>query len=294
MQPALIIHGGAGVASPDLRAVRANGLQQAFEAGWKVLRQNGCALDAVISAVVVLEDDPAFNAGIGSCLTQDGTVEVDASLMDGTTLQVGAVGAVRSIQNPIRLAQAVMQDGRQAFLVGEGAQRFAREQNFPRVAPETLITARQRSQKVLLAQGEPKELQRPKEHGTVGAVAMDRAGQLAAATSTGGIMNKRVGRVGDSAIIGAGTYADNALGACSATGDGEAIIRVTVARSAVELLRDGKDPTQAAQTAVHILHRRTSGEAGLILLDALGRIGYAYNTPAMSVAYRHAEGLLIQ
>jgi beta-aspartyl-peptidase (threonine type) len=275
MQPALIIHGGASAPSPDLHAARANGLQQAFDAGWKVLGQNGSALDAVISAVVILEDDPAFNAGIGSCLTEDGTVEVDASLMDGTTFQIGAVGAVTSIQNPIRLAQAVMQDGRHAFLVGEGAQRFAREHGFPTVSQQTLITKHQHWRwQAGRVTGEP---------GTVGAVAMDRAGKLAAATSTGGIMHKRTGRVGDSAIIGAGTYADNALGACSATGDGEAILRSTLARNAVELLRDGKDPTRAAHTAVQLLQQRTGSEAGLILIDQLGRIGHAYNTPAMSL-----------
>ena len=276
MTPTLIIHGGAGAPSPDLHAARTNGLQQAFDAGWKVLGKNGSALDAVINAVVILENDPAFNAGIGSCLTQDGTVEVDASLMEGASFRVGAVGAVAHIQNPIRLAEAVMEDGRHAFLVGAGAEQFAREQGFPTVAADALITPRQRSRQALCVPGEP---------GTVGAVALDRVGHLAAATSTGGIMNKRVGRVGDSAIIGAGTYADNALGACSATGDGEAIIRATVARNAVELLRDGREPTQAAQTAVQILHQRTSGEGGLILIDALGRIGYAYNTPAMSMAF---------
>ena len=189
MTPSLILHGGAGAASPDSHNERERGLRRAFDAGWKVLGQNGSALDAVISAVVILEDDPAFNAGIGSCLTEDGTVEVDASLMDGTSFQVGAVGAVTSIQNPIRLAQAVMQEGRHAFLVGEGAQRFAREHGFPTVSPQTLITKHQhlRWQAGRVAA----------EPGTVGAVALDCAGHLAAATSTGGIMHKRTGRVGD-------------------------------------------------------------------------------------------------
>lgn len=277
MQPALIIHGGAGAPSPDLHNEREQGLQQAFDAGWKVLSQSGAALDAVINAVIVLEDDPAFNAGIGSCLTQDGTVEVDASLMEGASFRVGAVGAVTHTQNPIRLARAVMEDGQHVFVVGAGAARFAREQGFPKVSPQSLITTRQhiRWQAGGVA-GEP---------GTVGAVAMDGAGNLAAATSTGGIMHKRVGRVGDSAIIGAGTYADNALGACSATGDGEAILRSTLAKTAVELLPDGTDPTQAAQTSLQLLQQRTGGEAGLILIDRLGRIGYAYNTPAMSAAW---------
>jgi beta-aspartyl-peptidase (threonine type) len=250
-----------------------------------VLCKNGSALDAVINAVVVLEDDPAFNAGLGSCLTADGTVEVDASIMEGASFQAGAVGAVKRMQNPIRLAQAVMQEGRHVFLVGAGAEQFAGEHGFPTATDEELITPRQRLRwQVGQVSGSP---------GTVGAAALDRTGHLAAATSTGGMMNKRTGRVGDSAIIGAGTYADNALGACSATGEGEAIIRATVARNAVEFLRDGKDPTQAAQTAVQILRQRTGGEGGLILIDALGRIGYAYNTPAMSMAFLQGDTIRI-
>ena len=282
MPPALILHGGAGAASPDLHDERERGLRRAFAAGWKILQQNGAALDAVVSAVVVLEDDPAFNAGIGSCLSQDGTIELDASLMEGAFFRVGAVGAVKYVQNPIRLARAVMEDGRHAFLVGEGAEQFARDRGFPAVSQQALITPRQRLRwQAGRGAGEP---------GTVGAVALDRHGSLAAATSTGGMMNKRVGRVGDSAIIGAGAYADNGLGACSATGDGEAILRSTLAKTAVELLQDGKDPTLAAQTAVRLLHQRTAGEAGLILIDRLGRIGHAYNTPAMSVAFSQAGG----
>lgn len=276
MRAALIIHGGAGAAGPDLHDERERGLRLAFELGWRILLQDGRALDAVISAVATLEDDPVFNAGFGSCLTQDGTVELDASVMDGASLRVGAVGAVGAIRNPIRLARAVMEDGRHAFLVGPGAQRFACERGVPTVSAQSLITARQYQRwRAGRAAAEP---------GTVGAVARDSAGNLAAATSTGGLVHKRSGRVGDSAIIGAGTYADNDLGGCSATGDGEAILRSSLARAAVELLDDGKDPTWAAQTALRLLQQRTGGEAGLIIIDALGRIGYAYNTPTMSVA----------
>lgn len=276
MRAALIIHGGAGAVGPDLRHERERGLRLAFEIGWKVLLQDGRALDAVISAVARLEDDPVFNAGLGSCLTQDGTVELDASVMDGTSFRVGAVGAVGAIRNPVRLARTVMEDGRHAFLVGPGAYHFARERGVPTVSAQSLITARQYK---LWQTGRATA-----GSGTVGAVAMDSAGNLAAATSTGGLVHKRSGRVGDSAIIGAGTYADNDLGGCSATGDGEAILRSSLARAAVELLGDGKDPTRAAQTALRLLQKRTGGEAGLIIIDALGRIGYAYNTPAMSVA----------
>lgn len=285
MKPALILHGGAGSPTPDLASAREQGLRRAFAAAWTTLCQNGSAVDAVVRATVELENDPVFNAGIGSCLNQEGNVEVDASLMDGTTLRVGAVGAVRNLRNPILLARAVMEAGHHVFLVGDGAERFARMRGFPVATREELVTARQ-WQRWQAAQilGEP---------GTVGAVALDEAGHLSAATSTGGIFNKLPGRVGDSAVIGAGTYADDTLGAGSATGDGEAIIRTTLTRTAIELLRDGRDPTQAARFALELLRKRTNGEGGLILLDPLGRIGYAYNTPAMSVAFLAGDTLVV-
>jgi len=170
--------------------------------------------------------------------------------------------------------------------VGDGAARFARSRGLPVAAREELVTERQLQRwRAAQTRGEP---------GTVGAVALDRGGHLAAATSTGGIFNKQPGRVGDSAVIGAGTYADNTLGAGSATGDGEAIIRSTLTKTAVELLQDGRGPAQAAKIAVGLLGRRTQGEAGLILLDALGRVGYAYNTPAMSLAFLSGEALTVQ
>src|SRR5262249_8068822 len=286
MRPVLILHGGAGSPAPDLAGAREQGLRRALSAASTILRQNGSAVDAVVRATVELENDPVFNAGVGSCLNQEGNVEVDASLMDGATLRAGAVGAVRNLRNPILLARAVMEDGRHVFLVGDGAERFARMRGFPAATREELVTARQ-WQRWQAAQtlGEP---------GTVGAVALDSTGSLAAATSTGGIFNKQPGRVGDSAVIGAGTYADDTLGAGSATGDGEAIIRSTLTRTAIELLRDGRDPTQAARVAVNFLQKRTGGEGGVILIDALGRVGYAYNTPAMSVAFLAGDTLVVR
>jgi beta-aspartyl-peptidase (threonine type) len=236
--------------------------------------------------VVLLEDEPVFNAGIGSCLNQDGIVEMDASLMEGATFHCGAVGAVRTVQNPILLAKAIMEEGRHVFLVGEGAERFAQEKGFPTVSQEALITERQRQRW--------RRAQAPGEPGTVGAVAFDKGGHLAAATSTGGIFNKREGRVGDSAVIGAGTYADDTLGAASATGIGEAIIRTTLTRTAVELLRGGVDPTHAARRALEIFQKRTVSEAGIIVIDFLGRVGYAHNAPAMSVAFLREDALVIQ
>jgi beta-aspartyl-peptidase (threonine type) len=269
-----------------LAGAREQGLRRAFNAAWAILQQNGSALAAVIRATVELENDPVFNAGAGSCLNQEGNVEVDASLMEGSTFRVGAVGAVRNLRNPILLAKAVMETGGHVFLVGEGAERFARAQGFPSATREELVTERQlRLWQAAHPVGEP---------GTVGAVAIDTTGHLAAATSTGGIFNKLPGRVGDSAVIGAGTYADDTLGAGSATGDGEAIIRATLTRTAIELLRDGRDPTRAARSAVDLLYKITGGDGGVILLDPLGRLGYAYNTPAMSVAFLTGDTLVVR
>ena len=285
MSPSLLLHGGAGAQDPSQREERERGLRRAFDAAWAILQQNGSALDAVVSAVVELENNPVFNAGVGACLTEDGTVELDASLMEGTTFRVGAVGAVRTVRNPILLAKAVMESQRHVFFVSEGAERFAREHGLPFAQQEELITPLQLQRWQTSKHGPP---------GTVGVVARDRSGHLAAATSTGGMTNKLPGRIGDSAIIGAGTYADDALGAGSATGEGESIIRTTLTRTAVEWLRDSRDPMWAAKKTIDFLEKRTHSEAGLILIDALGRIGYAHNAPAMSVAFLSGGTLVIQ
>ena len=271
-----MIHGGAGSYAPELSAPRRRGLRCAAEKGWQFLLQGGSALEAVVAAVVEMEDDPVFNAGRGSCLNREGEIEMDASIMDGTTLAAGAVGAVRSVKNPILLAQAVLEEGKDILLAAEGAERFARAVGFPRIMREDLLVERQR-ERWQEACGEAQ--------GTVGAVALDQHGHLAAATSTGGVLNKHPGRIGDSAIIGAGTYADNTLGAASATGDGEAIMRVTLTRMAVEQLGDGRDPALVARSAMALLKERGRGQGGIILLDPFGRIGYAHNTPVMGLAY---------
>ena len=286
MSPSLILHGGAGSQDPNLREVRFQGLRRAFDAAWRILQQGESALGAVVRAVVELENDPAFNAGIGSCLTEDGDIEMDASVMEGTTFRAGAVGAVRTLRNPILLAKALLETERHVFLVGDGAERFARHQGFPVATRTELVTERQWQRwRAARATG---------ESGTVGAVALDTAGRLAAATSTGGILNKQAGRVGDSPVIGAGTYADDSLGAGSATGEGEAIIRTTLTRTAVEFLRGGKDPMQAAKMAIELLKKRTGDEGGLILLDPFGRVGYAYDTSAMSLAFVAGDTVVIR
>lgn len=271
--PALIVHGGAGADPADDRDELRAGMREAVRAGWRVLAQDGSALDAVEAAVRILEDHPGFNAGHGSALTSAGTVEMDASIMEGDRLACGAIASVNRVANPITLARRVMDDGTHVLLVAEGAHAFARQAGLPECDPTALVTQRQRGR--LAAHG----------RGTVGAVALDRHGTVAAATSTGGMVGKRPGRVGDSALIGCGTYADSTLGGVSCTGSGEAIIRVVLARRALDYLKEADDPHYAAKVAVDLLVEEGRGEGGLILVDWRGRVGYAQSTPLMPVAW---------
>ena len=274
---AIVVHGGAGRESLGERPARRAGVRRAAEAGWRILAAGGGALDAVVAAVALLEDDPIFNAGLGSVLTSDGEVEMDASLMAGDTLAAGAVGAVRGVRNPVRLARAVLEDAREVLLVGPAGRALAAARGLAVCEPDALVTeeARRRWQARQPGPGE-----------TVGAVARDARGHVAAATSTGGVAGKRSGRVGDSAVIGAGTYADDRLGAGSATGPGEAIIRLCLVRSALELVGGGLDPSFAAGHALDELRQRTGALAGLILVDAEGRIGARWTTESMATAWR--------
>ncbi len=276
--PVILVHGGAGKVVPDLVESRHTGIREAALAGWELLSQGGSAVQAVEQAIRVLEDDPAFNAGRGACLNRDGDVELDASIMDGRDLAAGAVGAVKRTANPVNLARAVMEAGRHILLVGEGALHFAAGVGIKACAPDALVTERQRARWAALREATAEGA------GTVGAVARDRMGHLAAATSTGGLPFKAPGRVGDSALIGCGTYADDRLGAASCTGDGEAIIRLVLARTALEFLRNGKEPMKAAKRAIRLLTARTGADGGIILLDRRGRIGFAKNTGQMACA----------
>jgi beta-aspartyl-peptidase (threonine type) len=276
--PVILVHGGAGKVVPDLVELRHTGIREAALAGWKILSHGGSAVQAVEQAIRVLEDDPAFNAGRGACLNRDGDVELDASIMDGRELAAGAVGAVKRMANPVTLARTVMEAGRHILLVGEGAQRFAAGVGIKACAPDALVTERQRARWAALRKAKAESA------GTVGAVARDRTGHLAAATSTGGLPFKAPGRVGDSALIGCGTYADDRLGAASCTGDGEAIIRLVLARTALEFLRNGREPMKAARRAIRLLTARTGADGGIILLDRRGRIGFAKNTAQMACA----------
>ena len=275
--PAIIVHGGAGADSSQAPEFR-QGVRAAVLAGWRVLAEGGTALDAVESAVRALEDDPRFNAGRGSVLTREGTIEMDASIMEGDRLQCGAVGAVTRVANPITLARRVLETRRHILLVGDGALAFARAAGIAECDAASLVTDRQRKRHTELAR-RPAAL-----GGTVGAVALDRSGTVAAATSTGGTAGKLPGRVGDSALIGCGTYADSSIGGVSCTGDGEAIIRVVLGHQALRYLKDADDPDYAAKVAVDLLVEEGRGQGGLILIDWRGRAGYASSTALMPVA----------
>jgi beta-aspartyl-peptidase (threonine type) len=281
MIPGIIVHGGAGLIGPERIPAAKAGCAEAVAAGLAVLRRGGSAIDAVVAAVRVLEDEPGFNAGVGSALTRDGTVEVDASIMDGADLRAGAIGAVPWLRRPIDVARDVMDDGEHVFLVGEGAWKFARALGHLPAAPEEMITERARAKLAAEMQS--------RSNGTVGACAIDARGHVAAGTSTGGMTGKRSGRVGDSPLIGCGTYADDQAGAASATGDGEIIIRLTTTRVAVDAMRRGRSAAEAARAAVEDCDRRLPSELGVICVDARGALASAKNTETMPVAHATLE-----
>ncbi len=281
-RPVLIVHGGAGRIPPESRKAREAGLRAALDAGWRVLTAGGPALEAVVAAIAVLEDDPHFNAGRGSSLTRDGRVEMDAGLMDGRTLEVGAVAAVSRVANPIRLAYKVLTDSPHILLVGGGAEAFADRVGLPLVEPKQLITQERlrRLAERLTAQA---------QGDTVGAVALDVHGHLAAGTSTGGVLAKWSGRVGDSPLVGCGFYAEDGLAACSTTGLGETIARALLAYRAVLNRAMGLSPEEAGRAALAFMEQRVGGEAGLILLTPEGRWAAVWSTRDMSYACRTPE-----
>jgi beta-aspartyl-peptidase (threonine type) len=298
---ALAIHGGVNGGDPkdapaeEVAAHRA-GLAAALEAGAAVLRRGGSAMDAVEAAVRLMEDDPAFNAGRGAVLTFDGRAELDAAIMDGATRRAGAVAGVTTTRNPISLARRVMERTRHVMLARDGADAFSREQGLEQVAPEWFVTdAARRDLEAVKARGQfdgrpAAPPVQPRHMGTVGAVARDSAGNIAAATSTGGLTAKRWGRIGDAPIIGAGTYADNRGCAVSATGSGEYFIRLGVAHEICARVRLGGDAIgAAAHTVVNGELKALGGEGGVILMGRSGPGDWAFTTPIMSRA-RIAEG----
>ena len=288
MPISLIVHGGAW-AIPDAEVdAHRDGCQRGLAAGWAVLTAGGSALDAAEAAVRVLEDTPIFDAGTGSVLNRDGVIEMDAAIMDGQTLRSGAVAAVQRIKNPITLARRVLESD-VVLLVAQGAERFAESVGLPFCEPASLIVEREQRRWQELRQQtgvrtQDAFMQHP--HDTVGAVAIDRNGNIAAATSTGGTANKLPGRVGDSPLIGAGLYADNLSAGCSSTGWGESIIKVLLAKTATDATHQTNDPMQAARYAIATLSNRVQGFGGCIILDSHGHPGFAFNTPRMAYAYQ--------
>ncbi|XP_075829568.1 isoaspartyl peptidase/L-asparaginase [Microtus pennsylvanicus] len=268
----VVVHGGgASNISADRKERVREGVARAATEGYKILKAGGSAVDAVEGAVTFLENDPEFNAGCGSVLNAKGDIEMDASIMDGRDLSAGAVSAVRCIANPTKLARLVMEKTPHCFLTGHGAEKFAADMGIPETPLEKLMT--ERSKKHLEKEKPERGAQKadcPKNSGTVGAVALDCKGNLAYATSTGGIVNKMVGRVGDSPCIGAGGYADNNIGAVSTTGHGESILKVNLARLALFHVEQGKTVDEAAELALNYMKSKLKGLGGLILVNKTG------------------------
>jgi beta-aspartyl-peptidase (threonine type) len=256
-----------------------------------VLAAGGSALDAVEEAIVVMEDDETFDAGRGSFLNADGQVELDAGFMNGAELQVGAVAGVQFIRNPICLARAVMEKSEHVLLIAQGAQRFAHKMGFPVCDLTDLAVPREfeRWQKLLHDRTYSARKSFAHAADTVGCVALDQAGHIAAGTSTGGTPNKMPGRVGDVPMVGCGFYADDELGGASCTGWGESIAKVILARLALQFLHESGDPLAAAQAALEVLRSKANGLGGVTLLSPDGRPGWHHNTPYMACAYRTAE-----
>lgn len=295
--PVIAIHGGAGTMptdslTPEKRQEFESALNAALGAGYKVLNDGGTALDAVTSAIIVMEDSPLFNAGRGAVFTHEGRNEMDASVMDGRTLEAGAVGGVRLVRNPILLARRVMENSDHVFLAGPGAIEFAIGQGLQMMPADYFYTERRWQQLVERKHATIASASTELRMGTVGAVALDRQGRLAAGTSTGGMTNKRWGRLGDSPVIGAGTYASNEAGcAVSATGHGEFFIRAAVAHDICARIEyGGMDIDTAADFVVMNKLVRMGGEGGVIAIDNHGRVSMPFNTNGMYRGWTDRDG----
>jgi len=321
--PTLLVHGGAWAIPQDAAAAHEAGVRNALEAGYKILSRGGSALDAVEVSVTIMEDDPMFDAGRGSFLTADGRVQLDALLMDGGRMKAGGVACVERLRNPIHAARLVLEKSPHVYIVGEGAERFAQAHGVTLIDNAELVLDRERERlaeaqarhKAGLADktfsgmwddkgpetaialetdsGDSEEGSSPpgSSHDTVGAVALDGRGNLAAATSTGGTLNKTPGRVGDSSLIGCGCYADNLSAAVSLTGWGEPIMKLVLGKWATDRVADGTAPELAAREAMSYLYNRLGGHGGIILLGPDGRFGLAHNTPAMAWGIATPSGL---
>ncbi|XP_037932193.1 isoaspartyl peptidase/L-asparaginase-like [Teleopsis dalmanni] len=292
--PVVLVHGGAGKVPEDSYVKHKNGVKLAARKGYEELIKTGSAFDAVHQAVVALEQNPLFNAGFGSALTYDGNVEMDASIMNGADLNAGCVSLIKNINSPVTLARKVMEKTRHKYLAGEGAMCFAIEQCFEMLPEGALVTpsALENLNKFKKKEAERKKLkencENPIAPGTVGAVAIDTCGNLAAATSTGGVNGKMSGRIGDSSLLGAGNYADNEVGAVSVTGLGETIMRYNVASKILALIQFQHLTAQEASEFVIVnMEKRLRHKAGVITIDRCGGLGIYFSTPEMAWAYHN-------
>lgn len=303
--PLLLIHGGAWAMPDEAIAAHEAGIADALAAGYNLLERGGSAMDAVEAAVAAMEDDEIFDAGRGSFLTRDGRVQLDALMMNGEDLRAGGVACVERLKNPIRAARLVLEHSPHIYFVGTGAERFAVQHGMPLIDNTELIVPRERERLMAFQHA---ELQGAVDttfsgllmddptiasHDTVGAVALDRYGHIAAGTSTGGTLSKAPGRVGDSSLIGCGCYADDASAAVSLTGWGEPIMKLVLGKWAVDRVAAGGSPQEAATAAIEYLYDRLGGYGGIILLDRGGRLGLAHNTPRMAWGLRTAGGIEI-
>jgi beta-aspartyl-peptidase (threonine type) len=303
--PVLVIHGGAWAMPDDMVDAHLRGVSNALAAGWRVLNgdRGGTALDAVEEAVVIMEDDETFDAGRGSFLNRDGKVQLDALIMDGSTLRAGGVGCVERLRNPVRAARKILSESPHVYFVAEGAEQFAAEHGIALCKNEDLVIPREveRLRQYQTAQALAKQAGSKPDgndlfaptshdpaisHDTVGAVALDRNGNIAAATSTGGTLNKAPGRLGDSSLIGCGCYANNESAAVSTTGWGEPIMKLVLAKWTADRIQAGNLPEWSAQEAMNYLKLRLNGHGGIIVLNPEGHIGIAHNTPRMAWAYK--------
>jgi len=285
-----VIHGGAWAIPDNMVDAHINGVRHALAAGWRVLERDGSSLDAVEEAVVIMEDDETFDAGRGSFLNRDGKVQLDALIMDGATLRAGGVGCVERLRNPVRAARKILSESPHVYFVGEGAERFAAEHGVALCRNEDLIIPREverlRAYQAQTSSGGDDLFAPAISHDTVGAVALDGDGNIAAATSTGGTLNKAPGRLGDSSLIGCGCYANNESAAASTTGWGEPIMKVVLAKWTADRIAAGNLPEWAAQESMNYLKERLNGHGGIIVLDTHGHFGIAHNTPRMAWALK--------
>ena len=299
---ALVVHGGAGTIlksemTAEIEAEYRNGLKNSLEAGWKILQNGGAALDAVEAAVVELENFPLFNAGRGAVFTHDGANEMDACIMDGATLQTGAVASIRNVKNPVKLARLVMEKTEHVLLAGAGANQFAADMNVETAADEYFFTDERYKQLLQARESGVVQLdhtvEKPKPIGTVGAVACDAKGNVAAATSTGGMTNKKYGRIGDTPLVGLGTYADNETCAVSCTGHGEYFMRAVAAYDVSALMKYKNLSLEEAAGEVVEKLRAVGGEGGLIAVDSDGNVALPFNSAGMYRGFIKTDGEMI-